>query len=97
MTYEQWEATFRPIVQDPKQGEGWSSYEVDYFHVYGAARRGGAGLEQLWTMVEGDDDRWYLLPGVHLVNRIGHCITEVPWTALPAGVEEIPYDEEVLQ
>lgn len=38
-------------------------------------------LNQVWTVVEGDDDTesWYACPGFHIVNKIGYCITQQPW------------------
>lgn len=39
-------------------------------------------LNQVWTVVEsgGENDCWYAGPGFHVVNRIGYCVTEQPWS-----------------
>jgi len=35
-------------------------------------------VESVWTVVDGDDlDQW-ILPGIHMVNRICYLVTEVP-------------------
>lgn len=35
----------------------------------------------VWSVVEGDGDALYLLPGYHVVNVLGYVQTENPWTA----------------
>ena len=39
------------------------------------------GLEgyHVWTIVDGEGNRCYLLNGWHVVNRLGYVFTEVPW------------------
>jgi hypothetical protein len=32
--------------------------------------------KQVWTVVDGDNGEMYVLPGFHLVNRVGYFITE---------------------
>jgi hypothetical protein len=34
-------------------------------------------VESVWTVVNGDGDQW-IIPGIHMVNRICYLITEVP-------------------
>ena len=34
----------------------------------------------IWTIVEGDNDTMFYCKGARLVNRLGFLITEVPWT-----------------
>jgi len=34
-------------------------------------------VESVWTVVDGDGDQW-ILPGIHMVNRICYLVTEVP-------------------
>jgi hypothetical protein len=34
----------------------------------------------LWTMIEGDNGRTYLVPGRHYVNRISYYRSHRPWT-----------------
>lgn len=36
-------------------------------------------LHQVWTIVETDEDHWIAMPGFHVVNRIGYCLTTKPW------------------
>lgn len=32
----------------------------------------------IWTVIDGDEGGTFIVSGRHLVNRIGHIITEVP-------------------
>jgi hypothetical protein len=46
-------------------------------------------LSTVWTLIDGDEDNnQYAVPGYHVVNKFGYCVTEVPWTKLPDGVEQ---------
>lgn len=51
-------------------------------HIWEYAELEGIPTERVWTIVEtgGDDENWYALPGVHIVNRIGYAVTDKPWT-----------------
>jgi hypothetical protein len=40
---------------------------------------------RVWTVVEGEDDSWYALPGYHVVNKLGYVLTDKPWST---GLEE---------
>ena len=33
----------------------------------------------VWTIIEGDDDSRFIVNGVHFVNRIGYLITREEW------------------
>jgi hypothetical protein len=35
-------------------------------------------MKYVWTLVD-DDNIWYIIPGYHLVNRIGYFVTKEPW------------------
>jgi hypothetical protein len=42
----------------------------------------------IWTLIDGDDGRQYVINGYHLVNRIGYLISTVPF---PDGTDiEVP-------
>ena len=32
----------------------------------------------IWTLVEGDNGRLYVVDGYHLVNRLGYFVAEIP-------------------
>lgn len=33
----------------------------------------------IWTVVEGDNNKNYVVPGRHYVNRLGYVVCTVPW------------------
>lgn len=37
-------------------------------------------VNQVWTVVEGDNGKLYACPGFHLVNKLHYVVTEEPWT-----------------
>lgn len=39
-------------------------------------------MNRVWTLIEGEKN-WrnlYACPGYHIVNVLGYCVTEEPWT-----------------
>lgn len=103
MTYDQWVQTYRPIrVADRKP-----SQTGDYPECELSPSAGHVVLRILprnvWTMVEGDDgESWYIVPGYHIVNRIGHVETVEAWTdadcamCVPymdaSDMDDVPFD-----
>lgn len=67
------EYIFGKITGRSKNPQGLSMVEHD--------ESGKRGPENcfLWTVVTGDDDNWYIVPGYHFVNRLGYIICKVPW------------------
>jgi hypothetical protein len=47
--------------------------ELDYVRM--KAQKGN----NVWTIIEGDEDSMFIVSGVHLVNRIGYLITREEW------------------
>lgn len=39
----------------------------------------GTDYHFVWTMIEGDNGKWYLSPGWHVVNRIGYVLCTQPF------------------
>lgn len=35
--------------------------------------------QYIWTVIEGDNQKWYIVPGWHIVNREWYIITSIPW------------------
>lgn len=59
----------------------------------------GIPTEHVWTLIDGDEGD-ALLPGFHIVNRIGYIVTEHPWehelieVQLPGPDEEPDGDDD---
>ena len=63
----------------------WDELEELKYHV---------SERQIWTAVEADNENWYILPGVHTVNRQHFVITNKPWNDSTLDVLWIDYEEE---
>jgi hypothetical protein len=48
-------------------------------------------MHRVWTVVAGEDDSWYALPGYHGVNKLGYVITDRHWSnaEAAAGLEAV--------
>ncbi len=83
MTYDQWVHTFFPLNGETgniSQTGDYHECEVSIALAHSVAQVTNG--RAVWTMVEGDDgESWYIVPGFHIVNRIGHVLTHEPWRA----------------
>lgn len=85
LTDDEFFEIYRPTAA-PDSDDG-SSYMLDYKDVEGAP------VNNVWTIVEGDDDGLYAFPGFHRVNRVGYVLTESPWiTGAEQAVWSPPID-----
>ena len=80
MRYSTWERDFRPLKNTMRSHPGLDGYGFETFgdeldHVLTVAN---SEPERVWTVVDGDDGKWYIVNGYHYVNRIMYAITEVP-------------------
>lgn len=76
MNYDDWFHYYSPVKNnfDPN-----ASFDGYLFETYGEelsyvkAQVNGA----IWTIIQGDDEKLYLTPGYHLVNRLGYFVCNV--------------------
>jgi hypothetical protein len=80
LTEDQFEEQFTLVENHLDDNAGWSGCmfetfgkELDYVRM--KARKGN----NVWTLVEGDDDTMYISNGFRLVNRLGYFITREEW------------------
>lgn len=85
MTEDQFFDHYKPVLNHlnpdaPETGHMFETYgqELDFVVSQDA--------NKIWTLVDGDNGNIFYMAGYHLVNRIGHFVTEVPWET---GDEEI--------
>jgi hypothetical protein len=66
---------------------------VSYFETYGEELDYIRSVDShnIWTWIDGDEGSC-LVPGYHLVNRIGFFVTEKQWADRDLAVTVIPYD-----
>lgn len=36
-------------------------------------------IKKIWTLIDGEDETQWIIPGYHVVNRVGYFITENAW------------------
>lgn len=77
ITWEEWEATYQPTPNPAKQ-----EHEVFWQAYYDSLRDIPKSVphERIWTMIDGDGIYAHLVSGIHIVNRLGYFVTDVPWT-----------------
>ncbi len=87
MTAEKFDSRF-PLVEnhlnplaswafDDNRGCLFETYGEEYEFVLRQDRT------RIWTITEGDDGDWYIVSGLHFVNRVGYLISREP---VPSGV-----------
>lgn len=81
ISWSQWEYNYKPITNPHSRDQGWAmqlfeTFEPDINEVK------AVNPNRVWTMVDNNPNSVYLdvVPGIHLFNRMGYFITEVPWT-----------------
>jgi len=77
MNEKQFYQHFTPIANDLDTKASWNgcmyeTYGAELFYVKRYDER------YVWTIIEGDEGQWYLIPGYHFINRIGYIITKQP-------------------
>ena len=71
---DQWDERFGDAVENSEGSTFFETYGDDFEAVK------AADPATVWTIVEGENDNQYLIPGIHFVNRIGYVIAEKPIT-----------------
>jgi hypothetical protein len=91
MRYATWQKRFQPVPNAFSKNPGCDG------SLFETGGRGHAHVLEVhkekpdcvWTMVEGDNGRWYIVDGYHVVNRVGYLVTDAPCTS-HTGVA-VPY------
>lgn len=85
MTENEWWDTYRPL---PNIFDLDASMNGCLYETYGAEVAAVLAVDRhrVWTWVDGDDGEPLIVPGYHLVNRIGYLVAAVPRTT-PAEEE----------
>lgn len=66
---DEFDATYKPIIgPDDSEWREWRDVPEE------------TPVEKVWTVVDGDDGRYFILPGYHMVNFVARIITEKPWS-----------------
>lgn len=78
MTFEEWVEKFKPIKNhtDEEANIDGTLFEIDRFDFLFIKEY---DRSKVWTYIEGDDGNYYVSEGIHMVNRMGYFITEIPY------------------
>ena len=76
--YGQFEETYKPIMNPFVQD---SSYNGCMFETYGVelAHVREQDNKNIWTIINGENETQWLIPGYSIVDRIGYLICDTPW------------------
>lgn len=94
MNYDKWKTLYKP-VKNPATTEN-ESFEGTLFETFGedAAFVMEQPQDKIWTLIEGDGFHG-IQAGLHIANRMGYFITELPWEVHDIEIDlEIPDDHE---
>jgi len=78
----EWEKTYSPITNHLDENASFNNGNGGImFETYGDEVEfvKSQNPNNIWTWVDGDSGRSYILSGYRFVNRIGYFITEKPW------------------
>lgn len=79
MTTDEWVAKYCPS-QNPFTSDGpYDNTLIDYCTQKERDYLQKFSINQIWTLVSGDDENFYIIPGFHIVNREGFFITNIPY------------------
>ena len=76
--YGQFEETYKPIMNPFVRD---SSYNGCMFETYGIelAHVREQDNKNIWTIINGENETQWLIPGYSIVDRIGYLICDTPW------------------
>ena len=77
--YDDWVDQYQPIENPFDKDAG---YEGCMFETYGEENEfvlDKLNRNTVWTLITGDNEDFWVIPGYHIVNRMGYFITTKPW------------------
>jgi len=77
ITWEEWEATYQP-TPNPDSQETEVFWQAYYDNLRDIPK--GIPHERIWTLIDGNGRYTNLVCGIHIVNRLGYFVTNLPWT-----------------
>ncbi len=77
MDYEVWEEKYKP-KKSPEKHSPYNNTLIEYYREHWDYLK-KQNIRNIWTLVSGEDDSLIILPGSHVVNRLGYFVTEKQW------------------
>jgi len=77
LDYDIWEKKYQP-KKSPEKHSSYNNTLIEcYKELWEYLKK--QDPKNIWTLINGDDDSFVIIPGSHYVNRIGYFVTEKPW------------------
>ncbi len=78
ITFEEFVEQYKPIKNTMVQDRPWDELMFETFDeeldfVMNQQNK------QIWTLITGENEEEYIIPGYHIVDRMGYFITELPF------------------
>lgn len=68
------------VIPEDEFHEQWGAHVQSDGNLFEFADVREKPLNLVWTIVDTDEGHWIAIPGFHIVNRLGYCMTTKPWT-----------------
>jgi hypothetical protein len=65
-----------PLVENIEEGEHCYTFET-YGRDFEKVKN--TNVKNVWTLIDGDDDKVYAIAGLHYVNRLSYAISTTEW------------------
>lgn len=79
MKFEDFEEKYKPIKNDIKEGAPIDGFMFETFGIELQKVKTHKN-NKIWTVIDGEGSKLYIINGFHCVNRLGYIITEKDWT-----------------
>ena len=86
--YDDWVDQYQPTENPFDKDAG---YEGCMFETYGEENEfvlDKLNRNTVWTLITGDNEESWIIPGYHIVNRMGFFITTKPWESTDIQVND---------
>ena len=86
--YDDWVDQYQPTENPFNKDAG---YEGGMFETYGEENEfvlDKLNRNTVWTLITGDNEESWIIPGYHIVNRMGFFITAKPWESTNIQVND---------
>lgn len=81
MKYDNWFNKYKPTVNifSSDRPYGNTVFETFGEELDFVKKQKTIDSKQIWTLIDGYDNRLYIVPGYWTINRLGYFITEKSW------------------
>lgn len=92
--YETWVDEYLPKENQfdsnaPYEGTMFETYGVELDYILNLANSGK--LNHIWTLIDGENENSWIVPGYSIVNRLGYFVTDNAWENENIEVDDNEY------